>query len=103
MAEGKNYNVLKLFFRLYNPAVASGGSAEVTRLLRAWGGGDQAALDQLAPLVYEELRHLARRNMRRETPGNTLQTTALVNEARRPLAADEPGRKHRCCTCAGGS
>jgi RNA polymerase sigma factor (TIGR02999 family) len=72
---------VKQFFALYNPAVASGGSAEVTRLLRAWGGGDQAALDQLAPLVYEELRRLARRNMRRETPGHTLQTTALVNEA----------------------
>jgi RNA polymerase sigma factor (TIGR02999 family) len=49
--------------------------------LRAWGGGDQAALDQLTPLVYGELRRLARRHMQRETPGHTLQTTALVNEA----------------------
>ena len=56
-------------------------SAEITRLLRAWGGGDQAALDRLAPLVYSELRRVARRYMRRERPGHTLQTTALVNEA----------------------
>ncbi len=56
-------------------------TAEVTRLLRAWGGGDKAALDRLAPLVYEELRHIARRHMQRQKPGVTLQATALVNEA----------------------
>jgi RNA polymerase sigma factor (TIGR02999 family) len=56
-------------------------SAEITRLLRAWGGGDQAALDELAPLVYGELRRMAHRYLRRENPGNTLQPTALVNEA----------------------
>ena len=55
-------------------------SIEITRLLRAWGGGDQAALDQLARLVYGELRRLSRRYMRRERAGHTLQTTALVNE-----------------------
>ena len=54
---------------------------EITVLLRAWGAGDGAALDQLTPLVYEELRHMARRYMRNERAGNTLQTTALVNEA----------------------
>src|ERR1700680_142402 len=81
MAGGKNYNGPKLFFAVYNPAVTPGGSAEVTRLLRAWGGGDQAALDQLAPLVYGELRRLARAHMHRESPGHTPQTTALVNEA----------------------
>jgi RNA polymerase sigma-70 factor (ECF subfamily) len=53
----------------------------VTRLLVAWGDGDQAALEQLMPLVYEELRRLAHQHMRRESPGHTLQTTALVNEA----------------------
>ena len=47
----------------------------------AWGGGDKAALDRLMPLVYQELRRLARRQMRRERQGDTLQTTALVNEA----------------------
>ena len=56
-------------------------SAEITRLLRAWGGGDQAALSQLAPLVYKELHRMAHHRMRQEQPGNTLQTTALVNEA----------------------
>jgi len=61
--------------------MASTQTVEITRLLRAWGGGDQAALDQLAPVVYGELHRLARRYMHREDPGNTLQTTALVNEA----------------------
>lgn len=56
-------------------------SPEITELLKAWGSGDAAALDQLTPLVYEELRRLARRYMRNERAGNTLQTTALVNEA----------------------
>src|SRR5438477_8945152 len=54
---------------------------EITRLLRAWGSGDRAALDKLTPLVYQELRRIARGHMRRENAGNTLQTTALVNEA----------------------
>jgi RNA polymerase sigma factor (TIGR02999 family) len=54
---------------------------EITELLKAWGSGDGAALDQLTPLVYDELRRLARRYMRNERAGNTLQTTALVNEA----------------------
>jgi len=47
----------------------------------AWGSGDKAALDRLMPMVYQELRRLARRQMRRERQGDTLQTTALVNEA----------------------
>ena len=54
---------------------------DITGLLMAWGGGDKAALDRLMPLVYQELRRLARRQMRREREGDTLQTTALVNEA----------------------
>ena len=53
----------------------------VTQMLAAWAGGDQTALEQLTPLVYEELRRLARQRMRRERPGHTLQTTALANEA----------------------
>ncbi len=55
-------------------------SADVTGLLKAWSGGDQAALERLASQVYDELRHMARRYMRNERPGNTLQATALVNE-----------------------
>ena len=54
---------------------------EITQLLLAWGQGEQAALDQLIPLVQDELHHLAKRFMSRERPGHTLQTTALVNEA----------------------
>src|SRR5580700_10270373 len=54
---------------------------EVSTLLRAWSGGDQSALDRLTPIVYDGLRRLARRYMRRERPGHSLQTTALVNEA----------------------
>ncbi|HEV8545055.1 MAG TPA: ECF-type sigma factor, partial [Candidatus Limnocylindrales bacterium] len=56
-------------------------TAEVTRLLQAWGAGDDSARDRLIPLVYAQLRRLARRSMRRERSGHTLQTTAVVNEA----------------------
>src|SRR2546423_7264904 len=54
---------------------------QVTQLLVAWGDGDRAALDELMPLVYEELRRLAHHYMSRERPGHTLQTSALVDEA----------------------
>jgi len=53
----------------------------VTQLLIDWSKGDQAALDQLMPLVYSELRRLASNYLRRERQGHTLQPTALVNEA----------------------
>ena len=56
-------------------------SHEVTQLLQAWSSGDQAALDRLIPLVYDELHRLAHAYMRRERAGHILQTTALVNEA----------------------
>jgi RNA polymerase sigma factor (TIGR02999 family) len=55
--------------------------AEITGLLMAWGNGNRDALGTLMPLVYEELHRTAERYMRRERPGHTLQTTALVNEA----------------------
>jgi hypothetical protein len=55
-------------------------SAEITSLLKAWGSGDEAALDQLAEHVYPELRLMARRYMKNEGQGNTLQTTAIVHE-----------------------
>ena len=57
------------------------GSHEITRLLLAWGEGDKEALDRLAPLVYAELRRLAKSYMRKERAGHTLQTTALIHEA----------------------
>ena len=54
---------------------------EVSQLLRAWSEGNRSALDKLTPIVYDELRRLARRYVKRERPGHSLQTTALVNEA----------------------
>lgn len=54
---------------------------EISELLRAWSSGDKTALDRLAPMVYNELRLIARRYMRDERSGITLQTTALVHEA----------------------
>lgn len=54
---------------------------EVTQLLRSWNSGNEKALDELIPLVYGELRRLARQYMGRERPNHTLQTSALINEA----------------------
>jgi RNA polymerase sigma factor (TIGR02999 family) len=54
---------------------------EITQLLHAWGGGDEAALDKLIPAVYGELRRIAGNFMRRQNRANTLQASALVNEA----------------------
>jgi len=54
---------------------------EVTRLLQAWAAGESSALDELWPLVYDDLRGLARRHLARERNDHTLQRTALVNEA----------------------
>jgi RNA polymerase sigma factor (TIGR02999 family) len=54
---------------------------QVTHLLRAWGEGEQSALDKLVPLVYQEMHRLAQVYMSRERSGHVLQTTALVNEA----------------------
>jgi RNA polymerase sigma factor (TIGR02999 family) len=56
------------------------GPAAVTTLLRAWRRGDQAAMERLAPLVYDELRRRARHYLRGERPNHTLQPTALVHE-----------------------
>jgi RNA polymerase sigma-70 factor, ECF subfamily len=54
---------------------------EISLLLKAWCGGDEAALEKLIPVVYDELRRMAHHHMARERAGHTLQTTALVNEA----------------------
>ncbi len=55
-------------------------SQQISRILKDWGGGSQEAFDQLIPLVYDELRRQAARYLRRERPGHTLQTTALIHE-----------------------
>lgn len=62
---------------------------EVTSLLAAWGKGDQNALNELMPLVYNELHRIARRAWSRQEQGNTLQPTALINEAFLRLAGSE--------------
>ncbi len=63
---------------------------QVTELLHDWRNGDRQALDELMPLVYEELRRIAHRYMRRERPGQSMQTTALVNEAYLRLVGSAP-------------
>ena len=60
---------------------SASASADVTGLLRAWREGDKSALETLTPIVYQDLRRLARRHLLAERTGHTLQTTALVNEA----------------------
>jgi RNA polymerase sigma factor (TIGR02999 family) len=59
----------------------TGQSADVTQLLVSWSKGDRRALEELMPLVYGELRRLAGSYLRRERPGHTLQSTAVVHEA----------------------
>ena len=66
--------------------IASPGAQEVTQLLEQWSRGDTGALQKLTPLVYDELRRLARQYMKGQPPQHTLQTTALVNEAYLRLA-----------------
>jgi RNA polymerase sigma factor (TIGR02999 family) len=73
-------------------ADAAAGAADVTGLLIAWSEGDAAALDALLPIVYAELRRQARRALRREGAGNTLQPTALVHEAYLRLVGQRPSR-----------
>jgi len=69
---------------------------DISDLLAAWSGGDQAALDELTPLVYRELRKIARRHLRRERPGHTLQSSDLVNEVYLRLAAQTDAQwQHR--------
>jgi len=64
----------------------------ITQLLNEWGNGDRAALDRLMPLVYAELRRMARRHMNQQCPGHTLQTTALIHEAYMRLAGESAQR-----------
>jgi DNA-directed RNA polymerase specialized sigma24 family protein len=68
---------------------------DVTRLLKEWANGSQSALDALTPLVYGELRRLAASYMRSESPGHTLQPTALMHEAFLRLAGRAPDCENR--------
>jgi RNA polymerase sigma factor (TIGR02999 family) len=65
---------------------------DVTGLLLVWGEGNRSALDRLMPLVYKELRRLAHRELRKESPGGTIATTALVHEAYLRLVDQERAR-----------
>lgn len=79
------------------PSDSGKSLGEVTRLLDAWSAGDQQALNGLMPLVYAELHRIARRAFRSQSPGNTLQPTALIHEAYLKLIqSDSPfkGRSH---------
>ena len=77
---------------------------QVSQLLLAWRAGDVAAFDRLMPMIYDELRRLAHRYMRRAPAGQTLQTTALVHEAYLRLAGhrvvDWQNRSHFFAVCA---
>ena len=65
---------------------------EITQLLGQWSGGDRAALDELMPLVYEELRRMAHRHMAHERPGHTLQATEVVTEVYLKLKDERAAR-----------
>jgi RNA polymerase sigma factor (TIGR02999 family) len=67
---------------------------DITDVLRAWGEGDPEAVDRLIPLVYEQLRRVARRHLRGEATGHTLDTTGLVHEAYLRLGAQSRTRWH---------
>src|SRR5262245_53822524 len=67
--------------RMRVPPMTLPPSQNVTQMLLAWGDGDEAARDALIPVVYEQLRRIARQYLRRERAGHTLQTTALIHEA----------------------
>jgi len=88
------------------PKAATGAvrGQDITTMLRAWGGGDRAALDGLLPILERELHGIARRYMSLEKPGHTLQTTALVNEAYLRLVdvkqANWRDRAHFLAVCA---
>jgi RNA polymerase sigma-70 factor (ECF subfamily) len=61
--------------------MAAGDSQDITQLLTAWGNGDEDALNGLMPVVYPELRRIARKHLARQSPNHTLESAALVNEA----------------------
>ena len=71
-------------------------SHQITHLLVDWSRGNELALEQLMPLVYDELRRMARRYMRRQTSGHTFQTTELIHEAYLKIAGqEEPNWRNR--------
>ena len=88
----------------FSLSMTTSSPQEITRLLFDWSRGDKAALDKLTPLVYAELRQIARRQMSKERADHTLQATALVNEAYLKMAGQEgfewQSRAHFFAVCA---
>lgn len=88
---------------------AASNSQDITQMLRAWSEGQREALDELLPLVYEELHRQAARYLRYERPDHTLQTTALIHEAYIKLIDQRDGAREifgrslrgRCSHAAG--
>src|SRR5262245_26617526 len=85
--------------------MGSDSPPDITLLLAQWSRGDRSALNQLTPLVHDQLRQIAQRQMRRERPGHTLQPTALVHEAYLHFAGGAEGvafhnRAHFFAVCA---
>jgi RNA polymerase sigma factor (TIGR02999 family) len=70
--------------------LSAASSSQINRLLAGWGHGDQQARDELIPLIYKELRRIARRHLWHERPDHTLQSAGLVNEAYLRLVRQEP-------------
>lgn len=66
-----------------------GGASEITQLLRAYEGGERGAIDRVVPLLYDDLRRLARHHLRRGPVGHTLDSTGLVHEAYLKLAGSK--------------
>lgn len=95
--------LLRDILRLLRSGGGVSVNKNVTQLIARWQEGDSAALDELTPFVYDELKRLARNYMRRESPAHTLQATALVNEAFIRLAGTEvdySSRAHFVVTAA---
>ena len=82
----------------YNAPVPDADSVDITGLLRAWRQGDQTAFDELMPLVYAQLRGQARRQMRKERSGLTLQNTAVVHEVYLRLTRAQEWTATTACT-----
>ncbi|HEY1892668.1 MAG TPA: ECF-type sigma factor [Steroidobacteraceae bacterium] len=76
---------------------ASSSTSDADELFRLWRAGDDAALQRILPLVYEELHRVAQRHLRRERPGHTLQTTALIHEAYVRLIDQSPAQVQDRC------
>lgn len=77
------------FYKRSAGGLMTASATDVTQMLQDWRSGDKSALDKLMPIVYDELRRIASNYLRKQRPGHTLQTTALVHEAYMRLVGKE--------------